>query len=155
MPDRFVFSAVETDTLEDSPLPDDFDGLHYNGGLERLLGDLEATYSRELLGACTNVKPGEDDDAATYFLERVTGDRLGGNREQFDIVACTCKAFRYQQIPSADNVKAGAVGLSGIGGCKHVHEYKKRTREYADRDDSQQDLVEHLGLDAGDDGGQA
>lgn len=145
MPDRFHFSRVRVEELEDSPLPDAFSGLHFEGGLEWLLDQLDVEYDRELLGACTNTKPGEDEPATTYFLERATVD---GERE---ILGCTCGAFRYQQIPKPDHVKNNVIGLESIGSCKHLKEYRKRSREYEDVDDEQTGLADMLGVDDGGD----
>lgn len=147
MPDRLVFSRVGLEHLE---------LFSFEGGLEWLFDELgleeDGDYERELLGCCTNVKAGEDEPATTYFLERVVldSDRLGGMSGE--LLGCTCPAFRYQQVPKPAHVDQGVVGFENIGECKHLEQYRKRTRSYAAKDDSQLGLEDMLTGGSSDDG---
>jgi hypothetical protein len=95
--------------------------------------------------AVTSHAPGEQPRAYVVEVHELPGPD-GETQRKY---ACTCPAYKYHELPYAEDVDSPPEALADIGPCKHAAAVRVADRSAEDRPDGQLDF-ESLGGGDGD-----
>ena len=116
-------------------MPDEhIDGVEVHGdAFGELLSELGIAPKIERSVVVTSAKAGDETRAYIVNVHELPASE-GSQR----VYACTCPAFKFQELPYAGDIEDDVeAGLAAIGTCKHGKKVRVRDRRTECRDDGQ------------------
>lgn len=148
MPDRLIVAEIPVEGLAEGG------DVHADHAIDEQLNFAGFDFAKNGSMIVVNEKPGEDDPSTGYVVTHVevpTQPATGVHSDSatlHDLFVCSCPAYKYQ-LPSADQLRDGVVGVEGIGDCKHSKAVK-RVKRVENTDENQSTLADELGIDVDD-----